>query len=112
MFLFFAVVSLVELSSLLAQQTDELFKKVMRNEIEAVKELISSGADINQQNEIYGHTPLIIASNYNYVDLAKLLISEGADINIRIKDGSTALIAAASNSPGTCGNPYFQRSRC
>ena len=98
MFLFLALVSLVTPANLPAQETDELFKKVMRNDIKAVKELIASGTDINQQNKTYGHTPLIIACDYNYVDLAKLLISEGADINIRGEDGSTALIAAGSNS--------------
>lgn len=98
MFLFFALVGLVAPVNLPAQETDALLKKVMRNDIKAVKELIASGTDINQQNKMYGHTSLIIACNYNYVDLAKLLISEGADINIIGKDGSTALIAAGSNS--------------
>lgn len=95
MFLFLVLVGLVAPANLPAQ---ELFVKVMRNDIKAVKELIASGADINQKNKTYGHTPLIIACNYNYVDLAKLLISKGADINIRGNDGSTALIAACSNS--------------
>ena len=97
-FLILGLVSLVASANLLAQESDELFKKVMRNDIKGAKELIASGADINQQNKMYGHTPLIIACNYDYIDLAKLLISEGADTNIRGKDGSTALIAAGSNS--------------
>ena len=75
-----------------------LANKVRYNDISAVKELIASGADINHQQERYGHTPLIIACNYNYKELAKFLISKGADINIRGKDGSSALIAAGSNS--------------
>ena len=79
-------------------QEDAIFSKVMRNDISAVKELIASGADINRQNKMYGHTPLIIACNYDYVEMAKLLIDKGADIHIKGKDGSTALIAAASNS--------------
>ena len=97
-FVVLSVVGLFASSRLLAQQVDELFNKVMQNDIEAVKELIASGADINQQNEMYGHTPLIIACNYDYVELAIFLMSEGADVNIQGKDGSTALIAAGSNS--------------
>ena len=85
-------------ANLFAQGPDMLFSKVTRNDISAVKELIASGADINHQQERYGHTPLIIACNYNYKELAKFLISKGADINIRGKDGSSALIAAGSNS--------------
>lgn len=92
------VLMLYSLPLNLFAQSADLFSKVMRNDINAVKELIASGADINQQNEMYGHTPLIIACNYNYVDLAKYLIFQGADVNIRGKDGSTALIAAGGNS--------------
>ena len=88
-------------ANLFAQVAEEpgmLFEKVTRNDTTAVKELIASGSDIDQQNEMYGHTPLIVACNLNYVELAKFLISKGADINIRGKDGSSALIAAGSNS--------------
>ncbi len=97
-FIIFAFIGLTVSSGLLAQKNDDLLEKVWLNDIQAVKKLIASGADINYQNEMYGHTPLIIARNYNYVEMAKLLISEGADIKIKGKDGSTALIAAASNS--------------
>jgi ankyrin repeat protein len=97
-FLFFLLLSFIASEKLLAQNSNEFMGKAMRNDINGVKELIASGTDINQQNEAYGHTALIIACNYDYVDLAKLLISEGADINIRGNDGSTALIAAGSNS--------------
>ncbi|MEJ2421201.1 MAG: ankyrin repeat domain-containing protein [Acidobacteriota bacterium] len=96
--LILGLASLLVSTSLFAQQNHELLNKVMQNDIQAVKKLIASGADINQQNQMYGHTPLIIACNYNYVKLAKLLIAEGADVNMRGKDGSSALIAAAGNS--------------
>lgn len=85
--------------SLFAQGSDTLFSKVTRNDIDGVKALLAGGADINEQFEGYGHTALIVACNYNYEDLAVYLIEQGADINIRGSDGSTALIAAASNSP-------------
>jgi ankyrin repeat protein len=93
----FVLISLVFPSNGLAQEPDALLQSVMRNDIEAVRELLATGADIDQRNT-YGHTPLIIALNYDYPELARLLISEGADINIRGEDGATALIAAAGNS--------------
>ncbi|MCK4539496.1 MAG: ankyrin repeat domain-containing protein [Candidatus Krumholzibacteria bacterium] len=98
---FVVLIGFFTLSNLFARAAEEpgmLFEKVTRNDTTAVKDLITSGADIDQQNEMYGHTPLIVACNLNYVELAKLLISMGADINLRGKDGSSALIAAGANS--------------
>lgn len=88
----------VTLSAKAEDKNSQLLTKTMQNDMAAVKKLIESGANINQQNERYGHTPLIIACVYGYEDLARYLIAKGADVNIKGKDGSTALIAAASNS--------------
>ena len=85
--------------NLLGQGSDTLFSKVTRNDLDGVKALLASGADINARAERYGHTPLIIACNYNHEDLAEYLVEQGADVNIRGTDGSTALIAASSSSP-------------
>lgn len=80
-----------------AQESGDLLVAAMHDDIPVVSELIAAGADIDQQNE-YGHTPLIIAANYGYEELATLLVSKGADVNIQGQDGGTALLAAASNS--------------
>ena len=83
--------------SLLSQETD-LLSKVRENNIQAVKEMIAAGADINLQDQRTGYTVLMMTLNSRHVDMAKLLISEGADISLKANDGATALILAAGCS--------------
>ena len=77
----------------------ELLEKVWDNDVEAVKSLLSAGADVNEADPQSGNTPLIFACRYNYLDMARLLIDKGADVNRKAKDGSTALMMAAYASP-------------
>ena len=49
--------------------------------------------DLNVQDYIK-RTPLIIATKYDYPDIAKLLIEAGADVNLQDKYGDTALLIA------------------
>ena len=49
-FFLFVLVSFVAPTLLCAQNDNVLLEKVMRNDISAVKELLASGANINQQN--------------------------------------------------------------
>jgi len=97
LFLFVVVIGSAAPNTIHAQEPDLLLEKVMQNDLGAAKELVASGADIDQQNQ-YGHTPLIIASNYGFEEIASFLISAGADIHVQGSDGATALIAAASHS--------------
>ncbi len=82
----------------LLSQKSELIDKVRTNNIEAIKVLIATGADLNEREEFYAMTPLILACNSNYTELAKLLIDGGADIHLKADNGATALIMAAMNS--------------
>jgi ankyrin repeat protein len=79
----------------------ELYDKVEQNDIEAVKNLLAEGADIDEQVEVGGAgtmTPLLAACFYRYDDMAKLLISKGADINIKTATGQTPLMFACYHS--------------
>jgi uncharacterized protein len=80
-------------------EKSELSSKAGVGDIDAVKALVESGANINVQDESYGFTPLMSACEHNYIDMVRYLLSKGADPNIRAKDGSTALIRAAGNAP-------------
>jgi ankyrin repeat protein len=80
-------------------EKSELSSKAGVGDIDAVKALVESGADINVQGDSYGYTPLLSACEHNYIAMARYLLSNGADPNIRAKDGSTALIRAAGNAP-------------
>ena len=76
----------------------ELMTKVMQNDLEGVKTLLASGAKIDEKDATYGSTPLLMACNYGYVEMAELLVNRGADINIKAKNGATPLILAAASS--------------
>ncbi len=89
------IFALFTTTNLFSQESD-LGSKVTDNDIKAVKELIASGVNINQQVEKNGDTPLMIASALNYEEMAKLLISGGADVNWQNeRNGYIPLMTAA-----------------
>jgi hypothetical protein len=67
----------------------------MAGDVEAIKRLIKSGADLNVKEPTGGSTPLITAATFGQTDIAKELIKGGADLDLKNNDGSTALLTAA-----------------
>jgi ankyrin repeat protein len=63
-------------------------------DIDATLQHIKFGSDLNEK-DVYGSTPLIIATTFGKTEVALALIEAGADLNITNNDGSTALITAA-----------------
>ena len=61
-----------------------------RGDIEAVKQHLATGADVNAKNEV-GGTPLHFAALEGRKEIAELLITKGADVNSRTRDGLTPL---------------------
>ena len=57
--------------------------------------LFLKGADVNAKNE-NGSTPLILALDNGFKEVAELLIAKGVEVNIQNNNGDTALILAAS----------------
>ena len=78
-----------------------LHKACEYNQLECVKVLIDSGANLNLKNSI-GRTPLIVAVQNQYEVCAQLLIDSGADLNIQDQNGHTVLIFACSNNLINC----------
>ncbi|SVB74620.1 uncharacterized protein METZ01_LOCUS227474 [marine metagenome] len=64
--------------------------------IEAVKQHLAAGADVNAKNE-GGLTPLHPAAYEGHMEIVELLIAKGADVNTKDVDGLTSLHFAASN---------------
>ena len=54
---------------------------VEKRDIQEIKALLDSGANINEPGGDPAFTPLIFAIRYKYFDVAKLLIERGADVN-------------------------------
>ena len=59
-----------------------IHKAAYQGNIEAVKQHIAAGTDVNAKNK-YGGTPLFYAGAYGYKDVVELLIAEGADVNAK-----------------------------
>ena len=72
--------------------------------IEAVKQYIAGGADVNAKDE-YGGTPLFNAAVNGHTETAELLIAEGADVNAPAKYGLTPLDVVIQSSTFLKGHP-------
>ncbi len=78
--------------------TTELIRETERGNIALVKQLLDTGANINEKDTM-GNTALMHALKYlhrnNVSKIAHLLLDRGADVNIANKDGTTPLMIAA-----------------
>ena len=65
----------------------DIYKAVGTGNIEAVKEYLAAGGDVNAKDDD-GRTPLHYAASK---EIAELLIASGADVNAKTDDGETPL---------------------
>lgn len=73
----------------------DLHTAVVSNNLEAIKQHIIAGSDLNIKDPFGGSSPLISAAVFGKTEAAKLLIDAGVDINFQNNEGSTALHTAA-----------------
>jgi uncharacterized protein len=73
----------------------DIHTAVVTGNIEALKQHIKAGSNLNEKDPYGGSSPLISASLFGKTEEAKLLIEAGADLNFQNNDGSTALHTAA-----------------
>ncbi|MCE7055226.1 ankyrin repeat domain-containing protein [Algoriphagus sp. AGSA1] len=73
----------------------DLHTAVVTDNINAVKQHIEVGSNLNEKDPFGGSSPLITAAIFGKKDMSILLLDAGADINFQNNDGSTALISAA-----------------
>lgn len=72
-----------------------LHEAAMQGDLEAVRQHIKAGSDLNDKDPMSGATPLIIATVFGQIEVLRALIEAGADVNARNNEGSTPLITAA-----------------
>ena len=73
-----------------------IHQAVFDGNIEAIKQAIADGVDVNSKG-IGGFTPLLIAAMEGHNEVVELLISKGADVDARWHgDGATPLRFAAA----------------
>ncbi|EDP70856.1 ankyrin repeat domain protein [Flavobacteriales bacterium ALC-1] len=79
----------------IATPSVDIHAAVLTGNLEAVKQHIEAGTDINQKEAMSGSTPLMSAATFNKPKIAKVLINANADLSIKNNDGGTALHTAA-----------------
>ena len=88
------IVYLLFFSSDVLSQEMNLHMAVLQGNLDAVKQHIEAGSDLNKK-DAWGSTPLTIAITFNRTEIAKALINAGAELNTRNKEGSTPLYIAS-----------------
>ena len=74
----------------------DLFKAAGDGNLEALKQHIAAGTDLDQRtSDDQESTPLMVASTFGRVEAAKALVGAGAKVDLKNSDGSTALNTAA-----------------
>ncbi len=79
----------------IAKPSMDIHSAVLTGNLEAVKQHIEAGTDINQKEAMSGSTPLMSAATFNKPEIAKVLINANADLSVKNNDGGTALHTAA-----------------
>jgi len=73
----------------------DVWTAAAQGNLEAIKQHVSAGTDLDAKEPAGGGTPLIVAALFGQTEAARLLIEKGADVNIQNNDGATALHVAA-----------------
>jgi hypothetical protein len=73
-----------------------IYNAAFQGNIEAVKQHLDAGTDVNAKLE-GGGTPLSYAAYMGHKEIAELLIAEGVDVNVKNNDGETPLDLAVIN---------------
>ncbi len=72
-------------------RSDTALHHATRNgDLEIVKQLVSSGADVNAIAD-QGHFPLYCAAGHGHVDTTRYLVENGADLQATLADGKTVI---------------------
>ncbi|UCF06070.1 MAG: ankyrin repeat domain-containing protein [bacterium] len=66
-----------------------------QGDLEAIRQHIEAGTDLNEKDPEGGACPLSTAATFGQTEVALALIEAGADVNVRGKDGATPLHVAA-----------------
>ena len=78
-----------------------LQQSVTDGNVEAVKQHLADGADVNVKDEARGLTPLHFATQNGQKEIVELLIADGSDVNAKMNNGMTPLDCSALIPPGS-----------
>jgi ankyrin repeat protein len=86
----------------------DIWEAARTGNIEAVKQHLAAGTDVNAKNE-RRRTPLHTAARNDQKEVAELLIAKGADVNAKDDFGVTPLHAAASEGQNEIAEPLIAK---
>lgn len=89
-----------------AETEGALLQAAKIGDIDRVRSLISSGVDVNITDQ-KGNTPLLLALQGGYRDVAILLVAKGADVNVK---SPPQKYAVGRSRPGDMPLHYAARS--
>ncbi len=75
--------------------------------IEAIRQHVATGTDLNAKEPAGGSTPLLVAALYGQTEAARLLIEKGAKLEAKNNDGATPLTAGSWG-----GGPEWAAADC
>ena len=81
-------------SSKYSREVTGIWKSAEDGNIEAVKQYLADGADVNARNR-HGDSPLGLAALMDHKKIVELLIAKGADVNAATDNGVTPLHTSA-----------------
>jgi hypothetical protein len=73
----------------------DIWMATARGNIDAIKQHLEAGTDVDAKQPPGGGTPLLVAATFGRAEAAKFLIEKGANVNTSSNDGATALHGAA-----------------
>ena len=78
-----------------------LLQSVTDGNVEAVKQHLADGADVNVKDEARGLTLLQFATQIGQKEIVELLIADDADVNAKMNNGMTPLDCSALIPPSS-----------
>ena len=88
-----------------------IHEAVLNRDAAAVEALISNGTDLNEVDDKYRRTPLMLACEYPSDPLVQLLAKGGADINFKAGNGETAMYYLITKSVSNLGRGMSQYNK-
>jgi hypothetical protein len=77
---------------IIAEPSNALVRAVWKEDLEAVKELLRTGSDVNVVDDALDITPLSEAALKGNLEMMRLLLDAGAEVNLRNRKKQTALM--------------------
>ena len=92
---FGAVFGQIQPQSTFGAQPVDIWTAAGQGNIEAIKQHLEAGTDVDAKQPPGGGTPLLVAATFGRAEAARFLIEKGANVNASSNDGATALHGAA-----------------